>query len=43
MDGGQVALRGFLIQTLIGVLDALEKNHAWTPFVRVRPIFKEHL
>ena len=27
IDGGQIALRGFLVQTLIGVLDALETDH----------------
>ena len=36
MSGGTVAFRGFLVQTLIGVLDALDKDHAWE-FVTLEP------
>jgi hypothetical protein len=29
MSGGQPAIRGYLVQTLIGVLDALDGDHRW--------------
>jgi hypothetical protein len=29
-NGGQVGIRGYLVQTLIGVLDALQQDHDWT-------------
>ena len=36
MSGGQPAIRGYLIQTLIALLDALAKDRPWD-YVRLEP------